>query len=566
MTEVHASFWRRHPWLTWIGGGALVLLAVLAGTIAFLLHRAEPFVRAQIVEQLQNHFHARVELDSFHMSLAHGLRAEGRGLRIWPPNSKSGAGEPQADQPPLIRLEQFRFHAPLHLERGKPFHIALVELQGMEIHVPPRPHKSDQATAAPARKGESNPERFEVATIQCTDAHLIMDTNNPAKAPLDFAISRLTLDHVSSRGAMGFDADLTNPRPTGQIHTTGNFGPWVVDDPGESPVQGQYTFDHADLGDFKGIAGILSSDGKYDGTLNNIAVDGETDVPDFRLTQFGHPMHLHTTFEAKVDGTNGDTFLEPVDAMLGQSHFTARGDVVRVPIALGSDANNPQSTTGRDINLDINVDRARIEDFLCLTSKDCNAMLSGPVVVKAKLTIPTGSTPVPIRMGLKGTFLLNGVRFSSERVQEFVRELSLRGQGRPKDVKTTDPASIHSTMRGGFSMASGTIHLPDLLYEVPGATVHLNGTYGVLNGALNFTGQADLEAKVSQMVGGFAGLLLKPADRFFDKKGPGTQIPIKIGGTRKDPEFGLNFHHDQPENKDQTRPVSKDQTSPEPKP
>jgi len=38
---------------------------------------------------------------------------------------------------------------------------------------------------------------------------------------------------------------------------------------------------------------------------------------------------------------------------------------------------------GRDINLDINVDRARIEDFLCLTSKDCNAMLSGPVVVKA---------------------------------------------------------------------------------------------------------------------------------------------------------------------------------------
>jgi len=92
-------FLAQASWLTWIGGGALVLLAVLAGTIAFLLHRAEPFVRAQIVEQLQNHFHARVELDSFHMSLAHGLRAEGRGLRIWPPNSKSGAGEPQADQP-----------------------------------------------------------------------------------------------------------------------------------------------------------------------------------------------------------------------------------------------------------------------------------------------------------------------------------------------------------------------------------------------------------------------------------------------------------------------------------
>jgi hypothetical protein len=120
-------------------------------------------------------------------------------------------------------------------------------------------------------------------------------------------------------------------------------------------------------------------------------------------------------------------------------------------------------------------------------------------------------------------------------------------------------------MRGNFSMAGGAIHLPDLLFEVPGAAIHLNGTYGALNGALNFTGDADLQAKVSQVVGGFAGLLLKPADRFFDKKGPGTQIPIKIGGTRKDPEFGLNFHHDQPESKDQEKPEKKDQAKSEKK-
>jgi hypothetical protein len=85
----------------------------------------------------------------------------------------------------------------------------------------------------------------------------------------------------------------------------------------------------------------------------------------------------------------------------------------------------------------------------------------------------------------------------------------------------------------------------------------LNGTYGVVNGALNFTGDADLEAKVSQMVGGFAGFLLKPADRFFDKKGPGTQIPIKIDGTRKDPKFSLNFHHEKEENKDQSSAEAK---------
>ena len=117
---------------------------------------------------------------------------------------------------------------------------------------------------------------------------------------------------------MGFEAELTNPRPVGTIHTKGSFGPWVVEDPGESPVTGDYQFEHADLGGFKGIAGILSSTGHYEGTLRDIVVDGETDTPDFRLTHFGTALPLHTNFHARVDGTNGDTWLEPVEATLGQ--------------------------------------------------------------------------------------------------------------------------------------------------------------------------------------------------------------------------------------------------------
>ena len=93
---------------------------------------------------------------------------------------------------------------------------------------------------------------------------------------------------------MHFEAELTNPKPTGIIHTTGDFGPWQVSDPGESPLAGDYTFDHADLGDFKGIAGILSSTGNYEGTLRDIIVDGQTDTPDFSLSHFGNTMDLQT--------------------------------------------------------------------------------------------------------------------------------------------------------------------------------------------------------------------------------------------------------------------------------
>ncbi len=45
-----------------------------------------------------------------------------------------------------------------------------------------------------------------------------------------------------------------NAKPVGEIHSTGNFGPWHADDPRESPVNGDYTFTHADLGPIKGIA------------------------------------------------------------------------------------------------------------------------------------------------------------------------------------------------------------------------------------------------------------------------------------------------------------------------
>jgi hypothetical protein len=125
----------------WVAGGLLAALAVAAGIVAVLLHRAEPFVRARIVEELQSRFHARVELDSFHMSLVRGLQAEGRGLRIWPPDhpedesAATGLAATGADEP-LIRLEEFHFRAPLHFVPGKPFHISLVELEGLDVHVP----------------------------------------------------------------------------------------------------------------------------------------------------------------------------------------------------------------------------------------------------------------------------------------------------------------------------------------------------------------------------------------------------------------------------------------------
>jgi hypothetical protein len=529
----------------------LAALAVAAGVVDLGLRRAEPFLRVRIVQALENRFHARVELDSFHVSLVNGLWAEGKGLRIWPPAQVEGVAAPAGQGVPLIRLEEFRFHAPLTYRPGKPIAISVVELKGLSVHLPPRSHfqhagaESSSGAAAAGKPGNAVEKlvSFEVDTMEVTGADLVMETAKPGKMPLDFAIAHLKLTGIASGGAMRFDAELTNPRPQGTIKTSGSFGPWQTADPGESPIAGTYQLEHADLASFKGIAGILSSIGHYQGTLRDLVVDGQTETPDFCLTHFGSALALTTRFHAQVDGTNGDTWLEPVDATLGRSHFTAQGQIVRQQ---GAVVEGARQYGGHDIALTINVDKGRIEDFLRLASRSGAVLMNGDLTLKTKLRIPPGPAPVHERLKLDGWFALDKAQFTSAKIQGRIAELSLRGQGRPDELKTTDPASILSQMQSSFQLTGGVITLPALKYTVPGATIQLKGTYGLEGGALSFDGAAKMEASVSKMVGGWKGLLLKPVDRYLQKDGAGTDVPIHIEGTREEPKFGIDFDRMKP--------------------
>lgn len=107
-------------------------------------------------------------------------------------------------------------------------------------------------------------------------------------------------------------------------------------------------------------------------------------------------------------------------------------------------------------------------------------------------------------------------------------------------MKSAPDETIKSHVEGDFALDGGVLTLPSVLYAVPGADIHLHGTYRSEGGLLDFTGTAKMQATVSQMVGGWKGFLLKPADRFFKKDGVGTEIPIYIAGTREKPQFGYN--------------------------
>jgi hypothetical protein len=593
MADSRPSFWRRHKWLTILGATAIAVFVVIGVALAILARRIEPLLRAGLVEGLQGRFHTRVELDHFHVALGNGLEGEwgiwatGQGLRIWPPQRTWGDRplETAEQSIPLVTLDDFRFHVPLRYKPGQTIKISRMRLAGLKIVVPPRsqrdklvsiesavtrqspsstnsgrgngdpqkpapnlpPPGSTNDTEAQQSKSSAMLRRVIVERIDCENAQLILETDKPDKLPLEFAIANMQLTNVMPGEPMAFKAELTNPKPRGVIHSTGRLGPWQTIDPGETPVSGTYTFDHADLSTFKGIAGILSSNGSYTGTLRDIQADGKADVPDFRLTHFGNPMALHTEFHARVDGTNGDTWLDPVDATLGHSHFTTRGQVVRVrqPHLQGlqevSNANLPPlADQGHDIQLTVDVDHGRIEDFLRLASRSPNPILTGSLLVKASLHIPPGKAPVYQRIIIDGKFKLDDAKFTSDKIQGRIEELSLRGQGHPGDIKKTDPDQVSSQMDGEFHMAGAVIELPEIHYDVPGAAIQLNGHYA-LEGMMHFDGTARMQATVSQMVGGWKGFLLKPADHFFKKDGAGTLVPIEIRGAHDSPEFSVDL-------------------------
>jgi hypothetical protein len=142
------------------------------------------------------------------------------------------------------------------------------------------------------------------------------------------------------------------------------------------------------------------------------------------------------------------------------------------------------------------------------------------------------------RLEVEGRFGLAETQFTDQGVQSKMESLSRRSQGKDED----DPiGKVMTNLRGQIRLTGGTARLSRLTFEVPGARVALDGTYALASGALAFRGTLRMQASMSDAVGGFKSIFLKPFNPIFRKDGAGAVIPIKIEGTRKDPKFGLEF-------------------------
>jgi hypothetical protein len=523
--------------LAWVGGSALVLLAAGGAVAEYVLHHAEPILRRRLIASLEERFHSPVELDELHISLLRGLQVSGNGLRIM---YLAGPSQPDA-QPqgaaPMLSVKNFEFRTGIRQLFEPTMRVVTVYVQGMQLRIPPKQERGPLLPKDdPKRRGQPRV-GVVIDKIVCSDMTLTIETDKPGKPPLVFAIHNVTMLDVGLKQPLLFDAVLVNPKPVGEIHSTGHFGPWQDDQPRDTPVDGDYSFTHADLGTIKGIGGMLSSTGRFGGTLGEIGIVGTTDTPDFSLDVSEHPVDLKADFDATVDGTTGDTKLNRVHATLLHTVLEASGMVIRA----NDGASGAKNVPGHSIDISVASDQARVEDLLLLGVKTNPALMLGAMTLRARLQIPPGHVSVSKKMSVRGTFAIRGARFSNAKWQETVDKLSERASGNPEHANAQDAKLVKSEMGGNFSLASAVLDVPKLNYQMPGAQVDLAGKYSLDGKTFDFDGTVRTKATASQMLTGWKSIVAMPLDPLLKKNGAGLEVPIKISGTESAPKLGLDL-------------------------
>jgi hypothetical protein len=500
-----------------------VILGVLIGVIvtavigiAFSLKHLEPQLREWVVSTLSKSLESEVQLGEVHLSWI-PLKLHGKDLTI--------RHHGRRDIPPVFVVASFAVDLrPTDLWSSVVDHVAI---DGLEINIPPKdPDTGKRPIPRPKGDDDHDSHHLEIRRLTATNTRLAIIPRREGKNPKVWDIYELDMKNLKGGEAATFTAALINPIPYGKIDTKGSFGPWQSDEPGDSPLSGDYTF-AADLGTIEGLAGKLDAAGKMDGTLDQISTQGETKTPDFRLTELdGAGLPLNTSYDALVDGTNGDVELKRVDVKLGKSTFATKGMV-----------EGTKGIKGKRIVLNVLSKSANLGELLRMASKKGKPPADGILIIDAAMDLPQGKAPILDRLDLEGSVRAEKVTFTNDAVQEKIDELSRRGQGRPDDASIDDVASRLATK---FALHKGVFTYQNLSFNVQGAAIKLDGTHSLRSKAVDLKGVVMLDATVSQTMTGYKSWLLKPFDSLFKKNGAGTRLVITVAGSQDQPKVALD--------------------------
>jgi len=252
--------------------------------------RSWPFTRQAVIKNLGQVTSGRVAIRKFRQTYFPHPGAVAEGVLV----SRGGG----ASQPPLITIEKLTIQATY--TGMLRHHFSLIRAEGLHAIV------SLGESLKPATNAALS--KTVIDELQADGALLDFMHADPARVTR-FQVQQFRIHDLGSSGRMAFQVAFMNPMPPVEVFASGELGPWQSDDPRQTSVSGVYSFRNAELGALAGVAGLLSSAGKFEGPISALQVDGSTDASDFQVSNVAHRERLTTNFRAVVNATNGDVTL-----------------------------------------------------------------------------------------------------------------------------------------------------------------------------------------------------------------------------------------------------------------
>ena len=499
----------RGKYVRWALAGVVALTGILLG----LLAANWPFTREAMIKRLEQASSTRVEMRGFRSTFFPfpGCIADEVTFR---PIASANGPKPQD---PVIAIRRLTIESTFLGLFRKPGRIRSIVADGLRIHVP-----AGGADLHPVAGAKSD--NVVIEELRAENALLELASRQPGKRPLVFQIHHVRFRNIGDGNKIPFQVSLHLPTPPGEVQSSGWLGPWK-DEKGtvrSTPISGTYVLQRADLGIFKSISGEVSSRGEFAGNLNSINVAGNTDTPQFEVTESGHRFHLTVQFRGVVNLNNGDVTLPAVQARVGNTSFAASVSVAGKP---------------KTVAMNVTQGKGEIQDLILLFSDDAASPITGPVSFQTRILLPAEHRPFKQRVQLTGNFVIDPAKFTSATSQAGIDQLSERANGKKdkeKDRDADDDAAgfdkVRTRLDGQVTLKNGVAAFSRISFSVPGAHGDMNGTYSILNKRVDLRGKMRMNATVSQATTGAKSFFLKVVDPFYKKKHAGAEVPITMTG------------------------------------
>jgi hypothetical protein len=509
---------RRSPKWLWIATG--LIAAGFAVAIA-LLALNWPFTQSSITAALEQASGRQVKIRAFHNSyIPMGCTAEGiQFLRHKHPELQ-----------PVITIEKLTIRSSLFGLFGRTKRISSVQISAMHMIVPPAEERSSgKPVYLNAGPGGTS---LAISKITADSALLEFMRYPHDPSPYILRIVHLEVSGVGPRTAMDYRATLDNTEPPGAIRAEGSFGPWNPDNVGATPLSGRYTYDKIDLSRFSGIEGTGRANGEFSGRLSNIETHGRVDVSGFGIQGTGHSVNVSTTFEAMVDGTNGDVQLNPAVAHFRHTQIEVRG---RIASTAGDQ--------GKTAQFGVSVPRGRVDDLLYLFDKG-DPDMQGDVALNGTFLWPPGPATFLRKIRMRLIVGIRASKFSSPNTQDSIDRLSESAAGERRKEQKEDGRVVLSQVEGNIDMRNGIAAVTNGHFHVPGADATLHGAYSPLNRRVDLHGALATKGTLADTTSGLKAVFAKVVTPLFPKRGDERIIPFDITGAGGNAKVAIDWKRD----------------------